>query len=204
MNKFKQGQLVTYVRPELAGAYCEPNNLIQPMRIVGVGSRPGVWIVDADSPEGLITCQLHEGNLKSVEDDPKTHIDENLKKLPNTGEQTSFSTGAVRDAAKGKGFPHMIPPIGIRKIAKRFEDGAVNYGPHNWMKGIPLSRYVDAIKRHCMAWEEGQTNEDHLAAIGWNMVCAAWTEEQIANGNLPAELNNLPFRPENLNKLLGK
>jgi len=118
--------------------------------------------------------------------------------LPDSGQRQAFTTGAVRDAMAGKGLPHMIPPVALRKIALRFEQGAAKYGPGNWMQGIPLSRYQDAIQRHTLAWAEGQTDEDHLGAVGWNFTAAAWTEQQIQAGRLPAALDDLPFRPHPL------
>jgi hypothetical protein len=121
-----------------------------------------------------------------------------MSTLPDSGARTEFTTGAVRDAMPGKGWPHSIPPIALRMIAKRFEDGALKYGPRNWMKGIPLSRYQDALFRHTLAWAEGDTSEDHLGAVGWNMAAAAWTEAEIKAGRLPAELDDLPFRPRHV------
>lgn len=114
--------------------------------------------------------------------------------LPDSGDRTSFDTGAVRDAAQGKGLPSMIPPEAIRRVALRFEDGARKYGPGNWQKGLPLSRYQDAIMRHLLAWAEGRADEDHLAAVGWNYAAAVWTEDEIKAGRLPAALDDLPFR----------
>lgn len=114
--------------------------------------------------------------------------------IPDTGARTSFATGAVRDASIGKGLPHCIPPVAIRKLAVRFEAGAEKYKLHNWMAGIPLSRFVDAIMRHTMAHAEGKTDEDHMGAMLWNCAAMAWTEEAIADGRLPAELDDLPFR----------
>lgn len=116
--------------------------------------------------------------------------------LPDSGERTNFDTGAVRDASAGKGTPSLIPPIAIRKMARRFEDGATKYGRDNWMKGIPLSRYQDSLMRHLLQWAEGDTTEDHAGAVLWNMACAAWTEEQIERGELPAELNDLTYRAQ--------
>lgn len=113
--------------------------------------------------------------------------------LPDTGARTNFESGAVRDASIGKGLPSHIPPIAIRAIAKRFEDGARKYSHLNWMKGINLSRYVDAIYRHTMSWSEGKTDEDHAGAVLWNMATAMWTLEAIQLGKLPAELNDLPY-----------
>jgi hypothetical protein len=114
--------------------------------------------------------------------------------LPDSGSRSEYETGAVRDASDGKGCPHMIPPIAIRKMAARFEDGAKKYAKHNWMKGIPLSHYHDSANRHIMAWSEGDTTEDHMGAALWNLACAAWTEEAIRKGDLPNSLDDLPFR----------
>lgn len=114
--------------------------------------------------------------------------------LPDTGQRSKFNTGAVRDAMSGKGLPSQIPPEAIRRMALRFEDGATKYGLQNWMQGIPLSRYVDAIFRHTLAAAEGRDDEDHLGAVLWNAAAWVWTEDQIASGSLPAELDDLPFR----------
>lgn len=114
--------------------------------------------------------------------------------LPDSGDRTNFSTGAVRDAMQGKGLPSLIPPQAIIRLAKRFEDGAVKYSRNNWMKGIPLSRFQDAIQRHLLAAAEGKTDEDHLGAVLWNAAAWIWTEDEIAAGRLPAELDDLPYR----------
>lgn len=122
-----------------------------------------------------------------------------MSAIPDSGTRTNFDTGAVRDAAIGKGLPSRIPPIALRKLARRFEDGAAKYpdgerGP-NWMSGIPLSRFYDAIQRHSMQAAEGNPDEDHLGAVLWNAVAWAWTENEINCGRLPIELNDLPFHP---------
>ena len=113
--------------------------------------------------------------------------------LPDSGDRTKFDTGAVRDAMSGKGLPSLIPPEAIRRCAQRFEDGASKYGLHNWMKGIPLSRYQDAITRHTLAAAEGQTDEDHLGAVLWNAAAWVWTQGEIEAGRLPASLDDRPY-----------
>lgn len=118
---------------------------------------------------------------------------EEIDILPDSGERREFSTGAVRDASKGKGFPHLIPPIAIRGIARRFEDGLNKYGKANFLKGLPLSCLYDSAMRHLMAWAEGDKTEQHLDAAGWNVVVAIWTHDQINKGLLPPELNDLPY-----------
>lgn len=121
-----------------------------------------------------------------------------MHSLPDTGARAQYSTGAVRDASAGKGHLHAIPPGAIRRIAKRFEDGAKKYSRNNWMKGIPLSHYQDSLMRHVLAWAEGDQTEDHMGAILWNAACADWTEQQVLNGKLPADLVDLPYRPRSV------
>jgi hypothetical protein len=121
-----------------------------------------------------------------------------LPAIPDSGARTEFATGAVRDAAVGKGLPSLIPPDAIRRMALRFELGDIKYprgqdNVPNWMKGIPLSRFQEAIMRHCMSAAEGATDEDHLGAVLWNAAAWVWTEKQIKLGKLPASLNDLPF-----------
>jgi predicted membrane-bound mannosyltransferase len=114
--------------------------------------------------------------------------------LPDSGARSQYQTGAVRDASVGKGHFHSIPPVAMRKLAKRFEDGARKYSANNWMKGIPLSHYEDSLSRHVLAWKEGDTVEDHAGAIIWNACCMIWTDEEIKAGRLPSELDDLPYR----------
>lgn len=114
-------------------------------------------------------------------------------RLPDSGQRSEFVTGAVRDGSLGKGLPSLIPPVAIRSLAKRFEDGATKYGRDNWQKGIPLSRYVDAIFRHTLAAAEGEGDEDHLGAVLWNAAAWMYTAKMIDEGRLPSELNDLPY-----------
>lgn len=116
------------------------------------------------------------------------------KELPNQGYTKDFSTGAKRDGDIGRGRPSLIPPIALRSLAKRFEDGGKLYGDNNWKQGFPLSRLYDSIFRHLLALGEGDSTEDHTAAILWNASAWAWTEEQIKEGNLPKELDDLGYR----------
>lgn len=111
-----------------------------------------------------------------------------MTKLPDSGERSEFSTGAVRDASKGKGIPSQIPPAVMAMLARRFEDGAEKYGMDNWKKGIPTHKYIDSLLRHLWAVQEGRIDEDHLSAVVWNAVCLAQTIDWIDTNELPREL----------------
>lgn len=116
-----------------------------------------------------------------------------MNELPDTGERTEFGTGAVRDASVGKGHHSSIPPESINRLAMHFENGARKYMRNNWMKGIPLSRYQEAIMRHCMDAAQGKKDEDHLAAVMWNAACWMWTQREIEEGKKPLDLFDLPY-----------
>lgn len=145
-----------------------------------------------DIPDSLPLCKFCGYHHLPKSPCPQPDAEDGV--LPDSGARSEYATGAVRDASDGKGMPHMIPPIAIRKMAKRFEDGAKKYARNNWMKGIPLSHYQDSAMRHLMQWSEGDESEDHMGAALWNLACAAWTEDAIQKGELPAELDDLPFR----------
>ena len=112
-------------------------------------------------------------------------------KISDSGDRSNFETGAVRDAMKGKGLPSLLPLDALRKASLRFEGGAEKYGRNNWQKGIPLSRYVDALYRHLWAFMEGEDDEDHGGAVIWNAMCLVQTKDWIEQGKLPKELNDL-------------
>ena len=111
--------------------------------------------------------------------------------LPDSGERSEFTTGAVRDASYGKGIPSAIPPRALIKLAKRFEDGAAKYKRDNWKQGIPISRYIDSLYRHLWAFMAEDQTEDHLGAIIWNAVCLSETFDMIEEEELPDTLYDI-------------
>ena len=112
--------------------------------------------------------------------------------VKDSGARQEFSTGSVRDTSEGKGRYDLLPWPIIHRLAIHFENGAKKYGDHNWTKGQPLSRYFSSGIRHATKWFLGYRDEDHGVAALWNFACALMTEEWIAQGILPAELNDLP------------
>lgn len=112
--------------------------------------------------------------------------------IKDSGERHHFATGSRRDTRKGKGRFDLMPARALRRLARHFEAGAVKYGDRNWEKGQPLSVYLDSALRHANTYMEGKTDEDHLIAAAWNLLCLADTEERIKEGLLPATLCDLP------------
>jgi len=137
------------------------------------------------------TCEARAKERMATQSD-YDKLDELTETLPDSGARSEFSTGAVRDASKGKGVPSHLPTRALLRASRRFEDGAAKYDAHNWRKGIPLSRYIDSLNRHTWLFMQGDTSEDHLGAITWNSLCLSETFDLISEGKLPQSLNDLP------------
>lgn len=111
--------------------------------------------------------------------------------VKDSGERQTFATGAVRDGGEGKGYFHCLPYEPLLALARLYEAGARKYGKDNWRKGIPLSRYLDSAFRHLLKLCAGWKDEDHAAAVLWNLCGFIWTAEQVKGGELPPELDDL-------------
>ena len=109
---------------------------------------------------------------------PAKPEEEQLQSYGDFIKQRQFESGAVRDARESKGRCDLLPAAALLRLAKHFEAGAKHYGERNWEKGIPISAYIDSGFRHLLKYMDGQTDEDHLCAAAWNILCAMWTEEK--------------------------
>lgn len=100
--------------------------------------------------------------------------------LPDSGHRVTTSTGALRERAPGKGRYDLITPIGLRRLALHYENGAKKYGERNWEKGMPIEWFLDSAIRHLYSYLAGDRSEDHLAAAAWNALGAIHMEELAA------------------------
>jgi hypothetical protein len=108
-------------------------------------------------------------------------------------EKRQFSTGAKRQASRGKGMPVLVSPIVEDMLAKHCEGGVeAGYPPRNWEQGLPLSETMNSIKRHTRGEQEGLTDENHGIAASWNWMVYLHTKEMIRRGLLPEELDDMP------------
>lgn len=109
--------------------------------------------------------------------------------IKDSGHRREFETGAVRDMEEGKGRCDLLPACAVLRLSKHYENGVKKYGERNWEKGIPISSFIDSAMRHILKYLDGQTDEDHLVAASWNIMCAMWMEEKRPDmQDLPARL----------------
>ena len=120
----------------------------------------------------------------------KESVDAETMEIRDSGERTSFETGAVRDMSKGKGRCDLLPMCVLLRLSRHYEAGAIKYEERNWEKGIPAKSFADSALRHMFKYMDGHKDEDHLIAAIWNLCGLAWTEEKRP------EMMDIPSRLE--------
>jgi hypothetical protein len=118
-------------------------------------------------------------------------------KLKSNGAPREFSTGAIRDTQEGKSPMELLPLDLLERVAFHYGLGAEKYGTDNWRKGQPQSVVVGSIMRHLTKYRQGETDEDHLAAIIWNALSLLNVDEYMSDN--PAvfdEFGRYPSRKE--------
>lgn len=113
--------------------------------------------------------------------------------IQDSGERTEFKTGAVRDMHEGKGRFDLLEPEMLFRLTRHYENGCKKYGERNWEKGLPVSCCVDSAMRHLTKYLAGWTDEDHLAAVIWNVACIMRFEKDNRT-----DLLNLPWQRSEL------
>lgn len=110
--------------------------------------------------------------------------------IKDSGNRTTFASGAVRDMHKGKGRFDLLPWHAIHEVAIHCEDGAEKYGERNVDKGIPQHSLIDSAFRHLKRYVCGETDEPHLRAAAWNILFAL--EQETTH----PELLDIPYAPQ--------
>lgn len=90
----------------------------------------------------------------------------------DSGERQEYSTGMVRDTQTAKPRYDLVDWPMIKRWAALMERGAKKYGEHNWKKAETseeADRFRASALRHCVQWFLGETDEDHGAAVYFNI-----------------------------------
>jgi hypothetical protein len=88
-----------------------------------------------------------------------------------------FETGAQRDSDIGKPRMSLIPHDELIRVMDHYRKGGEKYGMNNWKHGMTTSVFYDSAQRHLLKWWQGDADEDHMAAVVWNVMGAMWTEQ---------------------------
>lgn len=106
--------------------------------------------------------------------------------VKDSGERLSFASGMVRDVTTGKtDFTLVLDGPMFRRWAEHLTKGAVKYAPRNWMLAsgeAELERFRQSALRHLMQWLNGDTDEDHAAAVIFNLNGAEYVKQRLSKG----------------------
>lgn len=109
--------------------------------------------------------------------------------IKDSGKRESFSSGMVRDTSADKiNYLKVLDGPMLRRWAAHLTKGAAKYpdvapGVANWTlaSGEPeLRRAVESAFRHFIQYLNGDRDEDHAAAIYFNLNLAEYVREKLA------------------------
>lgn len=101
----------------------------------------------------------------------------------DSGERKEFASGMKRDVTTGKTLWHLVASGSmLRRWAELLTRGAIKYDADNWMKANgeeELKRFRESAFRHFMQWYNGDTDEDHGAAVFFNINGAEYVKDKL-------------------------
>lgn len=98
----------------------------------------------------------------------------------DSGERIEFDSGMRRDTEAGKprfdlllaeGVPYQAQML--TRFARLLGRGAEKYGDRNWEQAdsdAEMERMRSSALRHMMQWAAGERDEDHAAAVMFNLM----------------------------------
>lgn len=114
----------------------------------------------------------------------------------DSGTRAEFASGMVRDTQTGKPRWDLIVPEGVpyeaqllTRFAALMARGAEKYSARNWEQANSqeeLDRMKASAFRHFMQWFCGEQDEDHAAAVLFNLMAYEATAYKMAQDGLGA------------------
>ena len=100
----------------------------------------------------------------------------------DSGQRYTFDSGMQRDTQDGKArfdllFPKDVPYEGqfLTRVAELLARGAEKYAERNWEQAegmVEMERFKASAMRHLAQWMAGEEDEDHAAAVVFNLLGA--------------------------------
>lgn len=127
--------------------------------------------------------------------------------MNDSGNRTEFANGMVREVNPEKPAFHLMMPLGVpydeqflTRIAKHMQKGALKYADRNWEKGISLEvleRARASAMRHMIQWMSDETDEDHAAAVFFNLMQAEYVKYKLKEQEIESQrLSDRPGSPD--------
>lgn len=97
----------------------------------------------------------------------------------DSGERVDFASGMRRDTDKGKPRYDLCYLPMLTRWAELMARGAEKYGARNWQNANSqeeLDRFQASAFRHFVQWMNGEVDEDHAAAVFFNISAAEYVK----------------------------
>lgn len=115
---------------------------------------------------------------------PKGALPQNEFTVKDSGKREEFSSGMVRDTANDKtNFALVFDGPMLWRWATHLTLGAGKYAKRNWMKAAgeeEYERFRESAARHFAQWYRGDKDEDHAAAVIFNMNGAEYVKGKLS------------------------
>jgi hypothetical protein len=102
--------------------------------------------------------------------------------VKDSGKRIEYSSGMRRDVQDGKSDYTLIHIPFLTRLATHLTKGAVKYGENNWQLANSeeeLKRFKKSALRHLFQWLSGDIDEDHMAAVCFNLMAAEYVKEKL-------------------------
>lgn len=113
-----------------------------------------------------------------------------LYETKDSGARQDYASGMRRDTQEGKpDFSLLYTDLPyeqqmLTRWAGLMTRGAEKYGRRNWQLANSqeeLERFRASAARHFAQWITGETDEDHAAAVLFNVNCAEYVKYRLTN-----------------------
>jgi Domain of unknown function (DUF5664) len=104
----------------------------------------------------------------------------------DSGVREEYASGMIRDTNHGKARFNLLFPKNVAykdqfltRVAELMDRGASKYGNRNWEKASSeeeMERFRESAARHLTQWIAGEDDEDHAAAVVFNLLAAETTK----------------------------
>lgn len=105
-----------------------------------------------------------------------------MYKTKDSGQRQQYETGMVRDTSEDKPRYDLVYMPMLKRWAELMGRGCTKYGERNWEKAATepeLARFKESAFRHFVQWVMDDKDEDHAAAVFFNISGAEHVKAKI-------------------------
>lgn len=102
--------------------------------------------------------------------------------VKDSGVREQFPTGMQRDTGDKTRYDLVFDGPMLKRWAEHLTKGAKKYDARNWMKAATpeeMERSRQSAVRHFVQWLNGETDEDHAAAVLFNINGFEYVKEKL-------------------------